>query len=119
MKISEIKTMLAETGVQATYSHWPEKQAPELPYICWRLPSSENFAADNKVYQQVEQLVLELYTETRDFALEKTVADVLDAHELVWDRDSSWISSEKMNETDFTVDVLIEPEAEEQEENDG
>lgn len=119
MKISEIKEMLAETGVEATYSHWNEMEAPLLPYICWTLPNSNNFAADNKVYQQVEQLVIELYTEARDFALEKTVADVLDAHELVWDRDSNWITSESMNETDFIVDVLIEPETEQQEENDG
>ena len=119
MKISEIKAMLAETGVQATYSHWSEGDAPLLPYICWRLPNSDNFAADNKVYQQVEQLVIELYTEARDFTLEKTVADVLDSHELVWERDSNWIASEAMNETDFTADVLIEPEAEQQEDNDG
>ena len=119
MKISEIKTMLAETGVQATYSHWPETEAPKLPYICWNLPNSNNFAADDKVYQQVEQLVIERYTDARDFALEKTVTDVLDSYGLVWERDSNWISSEAMNETDFTADVLIEPEAEEQEDNNG
>ena len=119
MKISEIKDMLAETGVPATYSHWTEKDVPPLPYICWSLPNSDNFAADNRVYQQVELLSIELYTDVRDFALEKTVADVLDSHELVWDRDSNWIASEAMNETDFTAEVLIEPEAEEQEDNNG
>lgn len=119
MKISEIKDMLAETGVPATYSHWTEKDVPPLPYICWRLPNSNNFAADNRAYQQVEQLVIELYTDVRDFALENSIIAVLDSYELVWDRDSNWISSESMNETDFTADVLIEPEAEEQEDNDG
>ena len=119
MKISEIKDMLAETGLPATYSHWTEKDVPPLPYICWQLPNSGNFAADNRVYQQVEQLVIELYTDVRDFAVEKLVTDVLDEHGIVWDRDSNWIANEAMNETDFTADVLIEPKAEEQEDNDG
>lgn len=119
MKISDIKDMLAETGVPATYLQWNEPEVPPLPYICWQLPSSENFAADNKVYQQVEQLVIELYTEARDFALEKIITDVLDSYELVWDRDSTWIDSEAMNETTFTADVLIEPEATQEDNTNG
>ena len=121
MKISEIKDMLAETGLPVTYLQWQEQGVPELPYICWLMPNSENFGADNKVYKEVEVLNIELYTRQRSFALEASVEAVLDSHGLFWDKDSSWIDSEAMNETIYTAEIYVEAETTSisQEENDG
>lgn len=118
MKISEIKDMLAETGLPVTYLQWPEEGVPELPYLVWLLPNSENFGADDKVYKRLEVLQLELYAPQRDFAVEADVEAVLDANELFWNKESLFIGSESMNETIYTAEVYIEAEATE-EENDG
>lgn len=110
MKISEIKTMLAETHLSATYLQWPEKQVPDLPYIVWTLPSSNNFGADDKVYKRVETLEIELYSNPRDFDTEAAVEAVLESHELFWDKTSFWLSTEHMNETVYTIEIYIEAE---------
>jgi hypothetical protein len=118
MKISEIKTMLAETSLPVTYYQWPEPGVPELPYLVWLLPESENFGADNKVYKRIETLQVEFYSAQRDFSNESVIEAVLDAHELFWNKESLFIGSESMNETIYTAEVYIEAEATE-EENDG
>jgi len=117
MKISEIKDMLAETGLPVTYLQWPEPGVPDLPYLVWILPSSDNFGADDKVYARVETLQIELYANPRSFETEAAVEAVLDAHEIFWDKESVWIDSEYMNETIYTAEVLIEAEALEEDNN--
>lgn len=108
MLITDIKTMLAETDLPATYYSWPEKQAPQLPYLVWYLPSSDNFAADDKVYKHIETLNVELYTEAKDFATEQAVEAVLDAYGMVWERQESFIDEEHMYEVLYIMEVIID-----------
>lgn len=110
MKVSEIKEMLAETGFPVTYGAWEEQGVPELPYIVWDLPGSENFGADDGVYKEVETLRVELYAMRRSFAAEKRVEAVLDAYCIFWDKTSVWIDAEDMNQTSYTMDIFIEEE---------
>lgn len=107
MLITDIKTMLAETGLPATYYQWPEKQAPKLPYLVWYFPASDNFAADDQVYKHIEQLNVELYTETKDFAKEAVVESVLASHNMVWERQESYIESEHMYQVLYSMEVVI------------
>ena len=108
MLITDIKNMLAQTRLSATYYSWPEKQAPQLPYLVWYLPSSDNFAADDKVYKHIETLHVELYTETKDFATEQAVEAVLDANGMVWERQESYIDEEHMYEVPYIMEVTID-----------
>lgn len=108
MLITDIKTMLGQAGLNATYYQWPEKQAPKLPYLVWYLPNSDNFAADDKVYKHIETLNVELYTETKDFATEKAVEDILESWNMVWERSESYIENEHMYEVLYQMEVTIE-----------
>lgn len=117
MKISEIKDMLAETGLPVTYLQWPEPGVPDLPYLVWILPGSDNFGADDKVYARAETLQIELYANPRSFEAEAAVEAVLDANDIFWDKELFWLTSENENETIYTAEVLIEPEALEEENN--
>ena len=114
MLFTEIKTMLGQTGLNATYYSWPENDpahpVPPLPYLVWYLPNSENFPADDKVYKRIETLNIELYTKTKDFATEKAVEDVLDAWNMVWDRDEQYLSDEHMYEVLFSMQIVIDDE---------
>lgn len=107
MLITEIKTMLGETGLPVTYYQWPENQAPTLPYLVWYLPSSDNFPADDKVYKHIEMLNVELYTENKDFETEQAIEAVLDSHNMVWERTESYIDTESMYEVLYTMEVII------------
>lgn len=111
MLIAEINTMLGQTGLPKTYYSWPEDDpahpVPPLPYIVWYFPNTDNFAADDRVYSHIEALNIELYTRTKDFETEAAVEAVLAAHGIVWERQESWIESEKMYEVLYTTEVII------------
>ena len=110
MLLTEIKTMLGQTGLKNTYYSWPEKQAPALPYLVWYLPNSNNVAADDKVYKRVEALNIELYTKTKDFATEQAVEAVLEAWNIVWDKVETYLDDEHMYEVLYQTEIMIDDE---------
>lgn len=110
MRISEIKTLLAQLGLPVAYLFWPEKLAPPLPYIVWYLPNSNNFNADDRVYKRVDALNIELYTATKDFAKEAALEAILDAAGLVWDKTETYLNTEHMFQVLYTTEVLINAE---------
>ena len=107
MKYKDIAPALEAAGLPVTYYSWPETQAPDLPYLVWYLPGSDNMAADNRVYQKIDQLNVELYTATKDFETEAAVEAALDAAGLVWEKTETYIDSEHMFEVLYEMEVLI------------
>lgn len=110
MKLTEIKTMLGQTGLKNTYYSYPIGDVPALPYLVWYLPSSENVAADDKVYKRVETLNIELYTKTKDFTTEAAVEAVLEAWNMVWDKTESYLEDEKMYEVLYEMQIFVDDE---------
>lgn len=107
MTITEIKTLMTQDGTPAAYLFWPEKQVPNLPYKVWYFPNTNNFAADDKVYQQIAALNIELYTATKDFEKEQALEAVLDGAGLVWDKTETYLNTEHMFQVLYTTEVLI------------
>lgn len=108
MRYDEINTMMAATSMSSTYYEWPIGNVPALPYLVWYLPGSENFTADDKVYQKIDTLNIELYTENKDFTAEATVEAVLDANYMAWDKAEAYIESERMYQVLYTMEVVID-----------
>lgn len=107
MTYSEISTMLKSLNIPTAYFAFPDATGQEPPFICFYYPNSNDFIADNKNYQKVEHLVIELYTDNKDFALEKAVEDLLNTNGCVYTRAETYIDSERMYEVIFETDVLI------------
>jgi hypothetical protein len=63
--------------------------------------------ADDSNYQKIENLVVELYTDNKDFALEQRLESVLRAAGLTWSRDETYISTERMYEVVYNIVVII------------
>ena len=110
MKLTEIKTMLGQTGLSTTYYSFPIGDVPALPYLVWYLPSSNNVDADDKVYKKIETLNIELYTKTKSFAKEKAVEDVLDTWQMVWEKSESYLDDEKMYEVLYEMQIIVDDE---------
>lgn len=107
MTIIEIKQLIESLGLPCTYHSFPDKEAPDLPYIVWYFTESSNFSADDKVYVRIEQLNIELYTRVKDFDAEKNIETVLETYNFYWDKLETYIDSEHMYEVLYQTEVYI------------
>ena len=96
--------MLDEMGLPFAYHHFAEGESPDLPFICYLLPGSNNFSADGKVYYKINEVHIELYTDWKDLAVEQGVEAVLDGHGIFYNKSEVWIESEKLYEVLYTFE---------------
>lgn len=107
MTYQNIATMLNSVGIPTAYHHFEEGSGQEPPFICFFYESSADMYADDSNYQKIENLVVELYTDNKDFALEQRLESVLRAAGLTWSRDETYISTERMYEVVYNIVVII------------
>jgi hypothetical protein len=105
MSYEEITAMLAETGLPFAYHHFAEGESPEPPFLVYLIPGSNNFSADGQVWLKVKQLDIELYTDKKAPDLEDKLEAVLDARGLFYNKDETWIESEKLYEVLYELEV--------------
>ena len=110
MTYQEIKAMVEDIGLPCAYYQFNKDTAQPCPFICWFFTDDNDVLADNSNYQTIRTLVIELCTDNKDFAAEKTVEDVLRAHDMVWSWEETYIDSEQMYEVIYTMDVVITEE---------
>ena len=105
MTIENLVEMLQETGIPFAYDHFAEGESPEPPFLCYLLPGSNNFAADGKVYFKINQVRIELYTDSKDLSVERKVEMVLDESGIFYNKSEVWIQSEKLYEVLYSFEV--------------
>ena len=105
MTIENLVKMLQKTGIPFAYDHFAEGESPEPPFICYLLPGSNNFAADGKVYFKINQVRIELYTDSKDLAVERKMEMVLDESGIFYNKSEVWIQSEKLYEVLYSFEV--------------
>ena len=107
MTIEQINEMVEEIGLPFDYYAFPEGTAQDPPYITWFLGEEDDFHADDSNYCGIETLNIELYTSDKDFELEASVEGVLRNHELSFHKESERIDSEKLWQTSWEMEVII------------
>ena len=105
MTIEELAAMLQSTGIPFAYDHFAEGESPSPPFICYLLPGSDNFAADGQVYYRINQVRIELYTDSKDMVVESKVEKALDDAGIFYNKSEVWIESEKLYEVLFSFEV--------------
>lgn len=105
--MEELLAIIKETGIPFAYDHFAEGESPEPPFICYLLPGSDNFAADGRVYFKLNEVRIELYTDTKDLSVEQKMEDVLDAHEVFYNKSETWIDSEKLYEVLYQFEMEV------------
>ena len=103
----DLVKLLEETGISFAYDHFAEGESPNPPFICYLLPQSDNFSADGKVYLKVSSVNIELYTDSKDLAVEQTLEAVLDTHGIFYDKTEVWIESEKLYEVLYSFEMEV------------
>lgn len=93
--------------IPVAYYQFTKDTAKEPPFICYYYTGSNDVMADNKNYQRVRPVVVELYTDNKDFDLEKKVEDKLIENEIPFSKTEAYISSEKMYQITYYMEVVI------------
>lgn len=97
--INKIIEDIKNLGVPVRYRNF--KSPPPVPYAVYYEDDTDNFSADNIVYQKRTNYVLEFYENKKDQAAEEKIEKVLDRNEVYWEKEEMYIESEKLLMTAF------------------
>lgn len=110
MTREEVALMIEEIGLPCAYYQFPEDTGQAPPFICFFYANTDDVYADNENYVRIEVLNIEFYSETRDFDTEARIEKILKEHGLSYYTESNYIDSEKMQQTAYEMEVLINGE---------
>lgn len=108
MTYKEISDLVESIGLPFAYNEFPEGTDTAPPFVCFLIPDSVDFLADGKNYVRIRPLVIELYTDNKDFALEEQVETALNTAGLVYSRSETYIGSERMFQISYTTSVYVD-----------
>ena len=106
MTHNAIVEMLEETGLPLAYDHFAEGKSPRPPFLVFLFPASDNFSADGQVYQKIDELHIELYTDRKQPETEAALEAVLDRHGVFYNKSEVWIETERLYEALYSTEVL-------------
>lgn len=92
MTLEEFVNLFDGTQVPIAFDHFKTPQ--KLPYMVYTIISNNNMPADDKVYYTTPQIQLELYSVSKNMALETTVENVLDG--FFYEKDEGYLFDEQM-----------------------
>ena len=108
MTHNEVFEVLEELNLPIAYDHFAEGESPDPPFLVFLLPGSNHFGAVGKVYRKITELDIELYTDYKDPDTEALLEDVLDAHNIFYTKDETYIESERLYEVIYSMEVLYD-----------
>lgn len=103
MTYQELEQLLAPLGIPFTFHHW--ERPPALPYGVYFDDYTDNFEADDRAYAVIRHFRIELYSRQRDPALEARMEKIFDEADLYWDKDSTYIDSERFYQVAYEIEV--------------
>lgn len=110
MTYQSIAALAASTGLPTAYYQFPETAHVAPPFLVWLVTGSNDAYADGRNYQKIESCQMELYTDAKDFGMEKTVEAALAGAGISWRKDEGFLDSERMHMTTYQFDVVITEE---------
>lgn len=119
MTFKDIVDIIEGFGLPYTYYQWEAGTAQELPFIVYYYTGSDDVGADDVNYAKVRDLVIELYTEVKDFELEERIEDALTAADLFYAKEETHIDSEQMYEVLYSMQIVITKETKQEENTNG
>lgn len=110
MTEQEVYQIVKSIGFPVAYHHFEEGQSPDLPFLVYLYPESNNFSADGIVYQKITELDIELYTDKKNLNAEKKIETVLKKNGFFYNKTETYLDTEKMYEVLYEMEVVIHGE---------
>lgn len=105
--MDKLLELLNQTDIPFAYDHFAEGESPDPPFICYLLPGSDNFGADGRVYYKINDVIIELYTDSKDLSVEEKIENVLDSFGIFYNKSETWIDSEKLYEVLYQFELEV------------
>lgn len=103
MTYQKLEQLLALLGIPFAFHHWD--RPPQMPYGVYFDDSTDNFEADDIAYAVIRHFNIELYVRQRDPDLESRLEDILTGTDLYWDKDVSYIESDRAYQISYEIEV--------------
>ena len=103
MTLTELLSVLQDTTLQVAYRQW--EKPPELPYLIYYVEDSANFGADNQVYAESLNCIVELYSNKKLPAAEALVENAFKFNELYYEKSESWIADENLCLVTYSINI--------------
>lgn len=103
MTQTELYNLLKSTGLPVAYHHF--ENPPNLPYIVYLFTHSNNFGAENKVYQKLNNYQVELYADEKDFESEQVIENLFDGNDIYYDKTEAYLESEEMYQVVYEIQI--------------
>lgn len=110
MTYKEVATMISGFGIPYAYYQFPEGTGQACPFVCFYFNSSNDLAADDTNYQKIRPLIIELYTDNKDFTTEATIEAALNSSGLVYAREETYLDSERMYMVTYMTEIVLTEE---------
>ena len=105
MTLKQVRNMLLETGMDVAYEHFDISNVPEMPFITYSEPTSNNFEADITVLVPIKHIYVTLWMTKRDEQVESLLINVFEDHDIPWSKNVDYLEKEKCYEITFEVEV--------------
>lgn len=99
--MAELYNLLNTLGLPVSYRFF--KSPPTPPYIIYLLSYSDNFGADNKVYDKTDNYQVELYSKIKDLGSEKLIEDLFDSNDIFYEKTETYIESEELYQVLYEI----------------
>lgn len=108
-EVASIVSACAEAvgGPFAYYQFAEDPDGANLPFVVYYYPASDDMMADNHNYVKVRELIIELYTENKDFDAEGALEAVLASNNIPYRKTEAYVDSERMYQITYDTEVLI------------
>ena len=104
MSIEEIEEMLDEMGIEYRLHHFETDEAIAPPFIVY-MTRNRPLAADGMAYLKIQELDIELYTDSKDGTREDQVEQVLDVRGIRYKKTEGYLEEEDMYEVLYEMEV--------------
>lgn len=105
IKINQFQELLEKLEIPVAYNDFRNLKAgqPFKPYMAWYTTKTEPVGADNKVVFETYPVILELYTENKDFNLELKLKKLLNEAGIFYKTSDSSLEEEHTHITYFMI----------------
>lgn len=109
MTYKEVSAMISSVNLPCAYYQFPNDTPQTPPFILFYFTGADDLYADDKNYQRIVDLIVEFYSDNKDFETESTIENTLTSNGLTYTKAEQYIDSEHMHETIYGMQVLVKP----------